>query len=191
MKHYINFKPTVLYRKGSSFMLKTSVAILYGIPILMVLFYSFNYFSAQNTVRFYQENYQTLKEKTDSFSKTINQMIPDKEELEEKEEWYFDFSKAINAYKTSWTHLFSKFEAISPAGIKFSRVRVHPDKVIKVIIEGKAQKMSDLTDFLRVLFEQKEFMNPELKRHSTQTDRFGSSISFSMIVDYLGKGGSF
>jgi hypothetical protein len=191
MKHYINFKPTVLYRKGSSFMLKTSVAILYGIPALMVLFYSFNYFSAQSTIGFYQENYQVLNDRANSFSKNIDQIIPDKDELKEKEKWYFDFSKAINAYKTSWTHLFSKFEAISPAGIKFSRVRVHPDKVIKVIIEGKAQTMSELTDFLRVLFEEKEFMNPELKRHSRQKDKSGSSISFSMVVDYLGKGGSF
>lgn len=188
MKHYLNFKPSIVFRKGSSFMLKTCLIILYGLPLALVFFWSYSYFSINALNEFYSENYQLLDRKNSEFSAHLKSIKPDIEDLQEREENYFAYRKVSQAFKTSWSVLFETLEGITPGDVVFNRIRIRPDKLVKVVIEGEAEKLSSMTAFLQKLYNDKNFLNPMLKRH-TRPDESNEKVAFSLEVDYLGKRG--
>ncbi|GAB4279952.1 MAG: hypothetical protein Kow0029_24210 [Candidatus Rifleibacteriota bacterium] len=188
MKHFLNFKPTIVFRKGSSFMLKTCLVILYGLPLLLLFFWSYNYFSIRALNEFYADAKNALEKRNDVFSKIVAKEKPDESEIKELEEDYLAYRKVGLAFETSWTQLFQTLESITPGDVMFKRVKIRPDKLVKVTIEGKAEKLESMTGFMKKLFADKNFLNPSLKHHSREnaSEEF---VNFSLEVDYLGDRG--
>ncbi len=188
MKHYLNFKPSIVFRKGSSFMLKTSLLILYGLPLALLFFWSYSYFSFNSINEFYNGSYKELKKKSDDFTSELNKIKPDKNELAEKKQAYFDYRKVSAALAMSWSPLFEALEEITPGNVMFYRIRIKPDKLVKVIIEGEAERLVALTGFVRKLYKENNFLNPMLQRHSRPNEG-SETVTFSLVVDYLGQRG--
>lgn len=188
MKHYLNFKPSIVFRKGSSFMLKTSLMILYGLPIVLVFFWSYNYFVVRSLNEFYQQAYKQLESKKKVFDKELAAIKPDQELIKETSEAYFSYRRVAGALNMSWSKLFETLEEITPGTVMFYRIRIKPDKLVKVVIEGEAEKLENLTEFNRRLFSNSSFMNPMLKRHARK-DVKDETVIFNLEVDYLGESG--
>jgi hypothetical protein len=188
MKHYLNFKPSIVFRKGSSFMLKTSLLILYGLPLALLFFWSYSYFSLNSVNSFYDESYKELKKKSDEFTSELDKIKPDKAELADKQQAYFDYRKVSAAIAMSWSPLFEALEEITPGDVMFYRIRIKPDKLVKVIIEGEAERLIALTGFVKKLYKENNFLNPMLQRHS-RPDEDSEVVTFSLVVDYLGQRG--
>ncbi len=187
MKHYLNFKPSIVFRKGSSFMLKTSLLILYGLPLVLVFFWSYNFFVISALNEFYADASEQLRIKSRDFNAEIMKTRPDAEELKKLEKSYVDYRQLGNAFKTTFNGLFEALELHTPGAVKFTRISVKPEKLVRVIIEGEAEKLSDLTRFVGRLYSSTDFLNPQLKRHILHEQ--GEKVNFSLEVDYLGRKG--
>lgn len=189
MKHFLNFKPTVVYRKGSSFMLKTSLLILYAVPLALFFFWSFNYFVTVDLNQFYQDAEKQLTKKTEEFNERMVKLRPAKDDLEEAEKIYFDYRKVSSLCQSSWSGLLNSLEKLAPAQIRFKRIGIKPDKLVRISLEGEAAQLSYLTGFLRSLFAEKIFINPNLKKHNKSVIDGNEAINFSLEVDYVGERG--
>ncbi|MGM0598274.1 MAG: PilN domain-containing protein [Candidatus Rifleibacteriota bacterium] len=189
MKHYLNFKPSIVFRKGSNFMLKTSLMILYGLPLVLLFFWSYNYFTSKSLNTFHKKSFKHLEDKNDKFYEKIKKIKPDKEELVTKESSYLDYRRVSEALKHSTTLIFSSLEKVTPGSIMFSRIRIIPEKLVKVAIEGNAESLKDLTTFVKILFKNKMFLNPRLKQHQ-RVGLNNPEVTFKLEVDYLGEGGT-
>lgn len=187
MKHYLNFKPTIVFRKGSRFMLKNSLFILYLLPLIMLLFSSYNYYTTAATVAVYEEHKPMLKAAIKDYTEENKRLKPDMKKVEEIEQFYFDYRKLSAASRASWSGLFDELESLTPEGMRFRRFLIRPDKLVKLIIEGEAQKIDYVTAFLRILYREKAFVNPALLNHRAIKDK--EMVSFSLEVDYLGERG--
>lgn len=187
MKHYLNFKPSIVFRKGSSFMLKTSLLILYGLPIVLVFFWSYNYFVLRDLNFFYEDAYRDFSEKSREFNSELAKIKPDRDELVNSEASYLSYRQLQVAFKTSFNSLFEALETVTPGSIMFKRISVKPGKLVRVSIDGEAEELSMLTVFIRSLFSSRDFLNPALKRHTRIQD--SPRVTFSLEVDYLGKKG--
>ncbi|MDD2998165.1 MAG: PilN domain-containing protein [Candidatus Riflebacteria bacterium] len=189
MKHFLNFKPTIVFRKGSSFMLKTSLIILYAVPVALALFWGYSYFAVSSVNQFYKESETLLASKTSKFGEAVAKLRPAGDDLESKELAYYDYRKISGLAHTSWSNLLNRLEKLAPDEMRFTRIGIKPDKIVRVSLEGEVMRLSVLTDFLRLLFAEKVFMNPNLKKHSKAVVEGGKIINFSLEVDYAGETG--
>ena len=114
MKHFLNFKPTIVYRKGSSFMLKTSLAILYAVPVVMAIFWGCNYYETSRIKEFYTEAEAQLAARTSEFKKNLDQFKTLKQDLEEEEKSYFEYQRVSTLCQTSWSTLLNRLESLTP-----------------------------------------------------------------------------
>lgn len=187
MKHYLNFKPTVVFRKGSRFMLKNSLFILYLLPLLMLIFSSYQYCSTAATVAVYEEHKEMLEQAIKNYTEENKRLKPDMKKVEEIEQFYFDYRRLSAASRASWSGLFDELESLTPPAMRFRRFMIRPDKLVKIIIEGEAQNIEYVTAFLRTLYSEKAFVNPALLNHRAIKDK--NMVSFSLEVDYLGERG--
>jgi hypothetical protein len=169
-------------------MLKTSLIILYGLPLVLLFFWSYNYFTVTSLNNFYQESFKHLDNKNDDFYENIKKIKPDTRELQVKEGRYLDYRRVSEALKHSTTLIFSSLENVTPESIMFNRIRIIPDKLVKVAIEGNATSLKDLTGFVKILFNDKMFLNPRLKQHQ-RVGLNNPEVTFKLEVDYLGEGG--
>jgi hypothetical protein len=189
MKHYLNFKPSIVFRKGSSFMLKTSLIILYAVPIALAIFWGYKYFTMSALNTRYRENMKELDSKAYGFTEAINKIRPQQEEIEENEKLYGSYRMAAAVGQTSWTSLFNRLEKLAPAQMRFKRVSIRPEKLVRVIIDGETVQLHYLTGFLQSLFTEKVFSTPNLKTHSRSKVEGVDVIHFSLEVDYAGERG--
>jgi hypothetical protein len=162
--------------------------ILYGLPIVLVFFWSYNYFVVRSLNEFYQQAYKQLESKKKVFDKELAAIKPDQELIKETSEAYFSYRRVAGALNMSWSKLFETLEEITPGTVMFYRIRIKPDKLVKVVIEGEAEKLENLTEFNRRLFSNSSFMNPMLKRHARK-DVKDETVIFNLEVDYLGESG--
>lgn len=189
MKHFLNFKPTVVYRKGSSFMLKTSLVILYSVPLVLAMFWAFRYMSAVETGRFYREAELQLTTRTGEFSDQVAKLRPAREDLEEAEKSYLEYRRASALCQTSWSTLLNRLEKLTPAQVRFRRIGIKPDKLVRISLEGESPELNHVTDFLRRLFAEKVLVNPNLKRHTRNAKDSNEGLVFTLDVDYSGESG--
>ncbi len=189
MKHFLNFKPTIVYRKGSSFMLKTSLAILYAVPVVMAIFWGCNYYETSRIKEFYTEAEAQLAARTSEFKKNLDQFKTLKQDLEEEEKSYFEYQRVSTLCQTSWSTLLNRLESLTPGQVKFFRIGIRPEKIVRVSLEGEAAGLNDLTDFLRMLFKEKVFVSPNLKKHGRSEKKDNQNVTFNMEVDYAGESG--
>ena len=187
MKHYLNFKPTIVFRKGSRFMLKNSLFILYLLPLLMLLFSSYQYYSAVATAAVYEDHKDMLATAIKGYAEENSRLKPDLKKFEEIEQFYFDYRRLSAASRASWSGLFDELESLTPEGMKFRRFMIRPDKLVKLVIEGEARSIEFVTAFLRTLYREKAFVNPALLNHRSIKDK--GMVAFSLEVDYLGERG--
>jgi hypothetical protein len=192
MKHILNFKPLVVYRKGSSFLLKTALVLMYLVPIYMGCYHYFNYKYAGELVETYGELDKALSEKVKNFAEEVQKVKPEMEQLASLEGRYFDYRVLSGVAQASMASLLSRLEAITPGEVKFSSVSVKPNKLVKLRLVGATPELRYLTEFLRNLYADKVFVEPVIKSHKKQrVQRQGTEheISFVVEVDYLGESG--
>lgn len=170
-------------------MLKTSLVILYSVPLALIMFWSYKYSSASELTAFYKEAETQLAVKTSDFADRIARLKPAKEDIEQAEQAYFDYRKVSNLCHTSWSSLLNRLESLTPGQVRFRRIGIKPDKLVRISLEGEAAQLSYLTDFLRSLYAEKIFMNPNLKKHHRVNTDGSSAIGFSLEVDYAGEAG--
>jgi len=189
MKHYLNFKPSILFRKGSSFMLKTSLIILYAVPVSLAVFWLYKYYATSAVNSFYRENVAQLDSRISETTGAVKKMCPSPEDIDSSEKLYSDYRKVSAVGQTSWTTLFSRLERLAPAEMRFKRISIKPDKLVKVSIEGETVRLQHLTGFLQDLFSEKVFSSPNLKNHNRSKSEGADVIAFSLEVDYAGEKG--
>lgn len=189
MKHYLNFKPSILFRKGSSFMLKTSLIILYAVPISLAAFWIYKYYATASVNAFYRENVKPLDAKVSSVTETVNKMRPPEDAIESSEKFYADYRRVSAVGQTSWTTLLGRLEKLAPAEMRFKSISIKPDKLVRVRIEGETVNLQHLTAFLQDLFAEKVFSAPNLKSHNRSKAEGVEVITFSLEVDYAGEKG--
>ncbi|PKL41943.1 MAG: hypothetical protein CVV41_15950 [Candidatus Riflebacteria bacterium HGW-Riflebacteria-1] len=189
MKHYLNFKPSIVFRKGSSFMLKTSLIILYAVPLSLAFFWSYKYFSLTTVNSYYSENAKQLDTKTREFGDAVSKVRPLQDEIDDSEKIYSDYRMVAAVGQTSWTTLFGRLEKLAPPQMRFKSISIRPDKLVRVSIEGETVELHYLTRFLQDLFAEKVFSSPNLKKHSLSKIDGGEVIHFSLEVDYAGEKG--
>lgn len=170
-------------------MFKTSLLILYAVPLALAIFWIYKYFAMTSVNAFYHENLTQLNSKTQAFNDVVNKMRPAEEEIEELADLYTDYRKVAAVVQTSWSTLFSRLELLASEKMRFKRVSIRPDKLVRVSIEGETVSLEHLTGFLQKLFDEKVFSEPNLKRHSRTTSDGVEIISFSLEVDYAGEKG--
>ncbi|GAB1351994.1 hypothetical protein MASR1M12_07250 [Erysipelotrichia bacterium] len=189
MKHFLNFKPTVVYRKGSSFMLKTSLVILFSVPLALTMFFAYKYTAAGNTTAFYQSAEEQLNARLGSFKEELAKLRPAKEDLEEAEGRYFAWRRASTLCRTSWSTLLNRLEKLTPPQVRYRRIGIRPEKLVRISLEGEATDLGKVTELLRALFAESVFVNPNLKRHANSELEGNTSVTFSLEVDYAGESG--
>lgn len=168
-------------------MLKTSLLILYGLPLALVFFWSYNFFIVKALNDLYTDASGQLRDKNRAFNAELAGIKPDPEEMQNLEKSYLGHRQLQTAFKTTFNSLFEALEQNTPGAVKFNRISVRPEKLLRVIIEGEAEKLSDLTGFVRRLYSSSAFLNPQLKRHVLHDQ--GEKVNFSLEVDYLGRKG--
>lgn len=168
-------------------MLKTSLLLLYGLPLALVFFWSYSYFEIKALNEFYEDSRVILADKTASFNAGLNAIKTDPVELNKTQETYLSYLKVHNAFKTTFNDLFEALEKVTPGDVMFNRIKISPNKLVRVVIEGEAEKLGALTIFVRQLFGSNEFLNPRLNRHTRKAE--DEKVSFSLDIDYLGQKG--
>ncbi len=189
MKHFLNFKPTIVFRKGSSFMLKTSLLILYAVPLALAVFLASKYFAAVETTRFYQEAEAALIARTGEFNEQLNRDRPAREDIEAEEKNYQAYRHASLLGHTSWSNLLNRLEKLTPAQVRFRKIGIRPDTLVRISLEGETSDLSHATALLRSLFAESVFVNPILKKHARAKLGDSEGIVFTLDVDYAGESG--
>ncbi len=172
-------------------MLKTSLMILYAVPLALAFFWSYQYFSVASLAAVYQETQKTLKAKSAGLQQQLIKIKPDMKELETSENVYFDYRKVAALGQTSWTGLLARLEKITPPALRFNSINIRPDKLTRISLEGEAHNLNQVTELLKAMFDEGIFMNPHLKRHKrvTASDNGSETVQFVLEVNYAGESG--
>ncbi len=201
MKHILNFKPVVVYRKGSSFLLKMALFLLYLVPAYMGFCHYSTYRLDARLAKTYTELDQRLDERFSTFKKEVEKITPDKEKLEAFEDRYYDYRVLSGVSQTSMVSLLNCLEDLTPSQLKFSSLSIKPEKLVGLRLGGTTTKVEYLTEFLRNLYGNKHFVDPVIKNHRKQRiasrafavdEALGEEdyeINFMIEVEYLGEGG--
>ncbi len=170
-------------------MLKTSLIILYAVPICLAILWVYKYYATASVNSFYGENVKQLDARISAVTEIVNKMRPVADDIEKSEKFYDDYRKVSAVGQTSWTTLLNRLEKLAPAEMRFKSISIKPDKLVRVRIEGETVNLRHLTSFLQDLFTEKVFSSPNLKSHSRNRFEGLEVISFSLEVDYAGERG--
>ncbi len=192
MKHVLNFKPTTIYRTGSSFLLKNALLLLYVIPIMMFAYHYYEYDLNVKLTQTYKEAAKRLNDKIVEHKEKFEKRKPDSETLEKLKTKYYDYRILSSVSRNSLSVLLDRLEKISDPQIKFSRISIRPEKLLTIKLDGKTPDLVYLTDFLRDLYADTVFLEPVIKSHrkvrTTKTaDEY--EIDFVLELKYLGESG--
>lgn len=192
MKHVLNFRPTAIYRTGSSFLLKTALVLLYFVPIMMFVYNYLEYDLNVKLTQTYKEESKRLNDKIAEHKTKYEQIKPDSEALENLKTKYYDYRILSSVSRNSLSVLLDRLEKITEPQIKFSRISIRPDKLLTIKLDGKAPDSIYLTDFLRDLYADAVFLNPVIKSHRKvrvpkSADEY--EIDFVLELQYLGESG--
>lgn len=185
MRHILNFVPTVKYRSGSSFMYKTIIALLYVVPALMTAYMAYQYVNTGRLINRLNDSSDVLEKHTLDFQKTLSENRPDLEEINQINSRLVTYHHTNQTLRFSWNDLYKTLEAILPAGIRLTRIRILPRTLIRISLDGNARTLEDVTKLLRSLYSLDRFANPRLIRHAKLAAKDESGVTFNMDVDYL------
>ena len=170
-------------------MLKTSLIILYAVPLCLALFWIYKYYALASVNSYYAVNVKELDSKLTSFNDVVSKLRPEADKIEASEQLFDDYRKVAAVARTSWTTLFSRLEKLAPAEMRFKSISIRPDTLVQVSIEGETIDIAHLTGFLQNLFVEKVFSSPDLKSHRRNMSDGVEVIDFSLKVDYSGEKG--
>lgn len=170
-------------------MLKTSLVILYAAPLALAFFWSYQYFAMASVNALHKEAEQALRKKNAAFGETLAKLKPAAEELVPLEKKYYDYRKVAAVSQTSWSDLLNRLEKLTPDNLRFKRISIRPEKLVKVNLEGEASDLSHITSLLQALFNETVFMNPNLRQHRRIQNEGKDSVSFNLEVDFAGESG--
>lgn len=170
-------------------MLKTSLAILYAAPVALAFFWSYQYFAVTSVREFQDEAHEMLKSRMTRFDELLNRKKQDVEDYDLLEKQYSDYYKASAVSQTSWSSVLNSLEKITPPRLRFKKINIFPEKLVKIRLEGEATDLQQITGLLQQMFNQKIFLNPELKKHRRVKSEGVDMIQFNMDVEYAGESG--
>jgi len=188
MKHLLNFVPTVKFRQGSSFMFKTIYFLLWAIPIMISLFMTYEYYGVSDTISFLSSHAETLDKRYVEYQNKFAENRLDPTEIEGMKKRMISYCRTFQAFSFSWTPLFEILERIIPAGLKITQIRIKPESLIKLAIQGEAVDLEKVTQFLRTLHSLEQFSKPRLTRHALLPIASGTTTTFYLDVDYVPQG---
>lgn len=187
MKHTLKFSVSTLYRQDSDFLLNTIISLLYVIPLTMIGWYVWLTFNYSNMSADLKDSNEKLTTITRKFQAKTKKEAPDKDMEAFFTDKYSRYTVLMTACNISWAEIIEELESITPNGIRYQRISIRPDKEIKIKLEGRAIDVSMLTDFLRVLYENKSFKDPILKSHrkSNLRDAKSTEVAFALELVYI------
>lgn len=187
MKHLFNFVPTVKYRKGSSFLVRTIIVLLYFIPGLLLLFHSFEILIMQNTEERLSIFSKRLERHYGDTVDAISKLRPDQKNFNALLDKSVAYHNLLKNTRFSWSDLLKGIEEVIPGGVKISRVGMKPATMIEISLEGKAENVHEITAFLQNLFNHPQFFRPVLLNYRTSNFAKDSLVDFRMHVEYFPK----
>lgn len=187
MKHLLNFEPPVKFRKGSSFMFQTILCLLYALPIVMGLVVAFNYFHLESLIAQTTEAMEALEKRHAQFARQMAEVRGEIGDLKADEERLVSYHRLLAGLSFSWTRLLGILEGILPEGVRLVRIRIRPQSVVKIFLEGQATELGQVTDLLRKFYALDRFVAPRLSRHTREETPNGALVGFTLDVDYLPK----
>lgn len=170
-------------------MLKTSLMILYAAPLALAFFWSYQYFAMSTINTMHAEVEQQLRSKNAAYAKTLAELRPAAEKVVALNKKYYDYRKVATVSQTSWSNLLNRLEKLKPANLRFTRISIRPEKLVKVRLEGEALDLAQVTELLQALFNESIFMNPNLRQHRRIRGSDSESVLFSLEVDFAGESG--
>jgi len=185
MKHLFNFAPTVKFREGSSFMFKTILVLLWSIPVFLALHMAYNYSFYGGLKEYLAEFSEKVEKSHAEFQKKNQESRVNREEFIELSERSLAYFRALKGMSFSWNSLFEDFERLLPYEVRITRIRIKPSGVVKLVVDGEALKLENVTEFLRRLFADRRFEKPRLTQHSLSKNSSGEFLTFCLSVDYL------
>ncbi len=185
MRHLLNFVPTVKYRSGSSFMYKTILSLLYVVPTMMTGYMGYQYVNTSDVIARLNAASDVLEKHTSEFQKKLAESRPDLDEIDQINRRLVTYHHTNQTLRFSWNELYKTLETILPQGVRLTRVRIVPKKLIKIALAGNARELGDVTALLKSLYALDRFANPRLLRHAKLSAKDESGVTFDMDVDYL------
>ncbi len=185
MKHLLNFEPPVKFRKGSSFMFQTIVCLLYALPVLMGLAVIIDYLELDTLISRTGDALESLEKRHIQFAKEMAETRGETMDLKADEERLFSYHRALAGLSFSWTKLLGTLEGIMPESIRLVRIRIRPQSVVKIFLEGQATDLGKVTELLRKFYALDRFVEPRLSRHVREETKSGAFVGFTLDVDYL------
>lgn len=185
MKHFLNLPPTVKYRKGSSFMFKITVILLYLLPISLTLLMVYRYQGNVQPAEFLATAQEDLEKATDRFQKQLLEIRPDMQMAEAQEKRLLDYYRALSGFSFSWNFLLASMEKVLPEKVRITRLTLRPQSVLKIGISGEAQSLKELTEFVRALQQVESFIRPRIHRHQLVKAASGSWIQFEVGFGFV------
>ena len=185
MKHLFNFSPTVKYREGSSFLYKLVLSVLYCIPLMLLLFHGFSYLHLASVEEDLNEFSTQLEKRHAEARAAVVGIRPDRPAFWKMLKSAVAYQRLLTNIRFSWSDLFDRLEEIIPAGVKIDRIRLKPANLVSIGIEGQAREVTQVTEFLRRLYDHPHFLHPRMSRHSRDEHGEKPQVSFRMEVGYL------
>ncbi len=170
-------------------MLKTSLIILYAVPISLAVFWIYKYYATASVNSFYKENVKQVDAKVSSVTDTVNKMRLPADDIDRSEKLYADYRMVSAVGQTSWTTLLGRLEKLAPPEMRFKSISIKPDRLVRIRIEGETVHLKHLTGFLQALFTEKVFSSPNLRNHNRIVSEGVEVIAFNLEVDYAGEKG--
>lgn len=187
MKHLFNFPPppNQKFRKGSGFMFRTILVILWCVPLFLFFFALFEYWEVDTLQSYLQNSLDHLNRRHAVFQKVVSENSNDKNEYQAVVEQTKAAHRSLRSLKFSWTALFATLEDVLPSDVKITRIRIKPEQVVGLTIEGEGAKLEAVTELLRRLYKHEKFDKPRLLNHALIDAKQEPAVVFSMIADYL------
>lgn len=187
MKHLFNFPPppNQKFRKGSGFMFRTILVILWCVPLFLFFFTLFEYWEVETLHSYLQDSLDQLNRRHGVFQKSLSEKRYDKNEYQAVSEQAKAAHRSLRSLKFSWTALFATLEDILPPDVKITRLRIKPEQVVGLTIEGEGEKLEAVTELLRRLYKHEKFDKPRLLSHALIDTKQGPAVVFRMNADYL------
>ncbi|NLI75064.1 MAG: PilN domain-containing protein [Candidatus Riflebacteria bacterium] len=185
MKHLLNFEPPVKFRKGSSLMFKTIVCLIYAIPLFLATGMAFDYVELETMIRQLGAASDLVEKRHVEFAKKLGETRAETQELATDERRLFGYHRTLAGLSFSWTSLLGVLERVVPDGISLLRIRIKPQSVVKIALEGQATSLEQVTCLLRRFYTLERFSDPRLSRHVREESPAGPLVAFTLTVDYL------
>jgi len=166
-------------------MFQIVICLLYALPIFMGFALLDEFIELEGLIGYLGTASEAVEKRHVEFAKAQSGARGDFEDRAAMEGRMVGYFRSLSGASFSWTTLFEALERTVPDGVRLIRIKIKPESVVQIFLEGEASSLDEVTDLLRRLYSLERFSNPHLSRHSREETSAGPIIRFTLDVQYL------